>query len=663
MSRDSSSTHRGRGAASRLVRLAAAACLAVAAVHAAVAAAHGGGTPDVPAHRCIHDRIQDRVLQSVAQQHHAPDTISAVGLPYVAAVSSTLGRTADTLADSAASQFVRSSDWGDLRIMISAEDLTDPAYHCAAVGQVIDNRDGDNVTCTADDILTDEKRDILVNYLMPQSLKMHTDRLKVRQVQGSWKVTDALKYCSDFKIPAAHYTVGVSNTDMVLYVTSVPSETGVLAWAAVCSVFSDEHPAVGVMNIPSAYIVSRYDQDMISTVTHEMAHAIGYSGSFFRGAGILQQVTGIRGKTTRVFVLNSTTVVAKTREQFGCDTAEYIEIEDAGGSGSAGSHLKMRNAKDDLMAPASAGGYYTALSMAVFHDMGFYQADFSKAEEMPWGRNAGCAFLTGKCMENNITRWPDMFCNTTARGLRCPTDRFTLGSCAIVTRAAALPSYFRYFATPFVSGPSAFFDYCPFVRGSYAGACNQESAAASAAYRNFNVFSDASRCIDGSFKPHVPNADVTSYSGMCANVKCDTANKAYSIHVYGNTSGYVSCTPGQRIALATISDAFQDGGYITCPPYIEVCQGNVKAAIDFAAGTTTTTTTTTAEPIPTPVQSSSSSSNDIHDGKHEESATRLVWMARLAVVADVTKVLLAMVVAVGVCTVVVDFFLGVGEWW
>ncbi|KAK7196993.1 leishmanolysin, GP63 [Novymonas esmeraldas] len=582
MSRDSSSTHRGRGVASRLVRLVVAACLAVAAVHAAVAAAHGGSTPGVPAHRCIHDEIQQRLRQSVAQQHHAPNTISAVGLPYVTAVSDTLDRAADTLADSPISQVVRAKDWGALRIMISAEDLTDPAYHCAKVGQVIDNRIDGTVTCTADDILTDKKRDILVNYLIPQSLKMHTDRLKVRQVQGRWKVRDASKNCSGFKIPQSHYTVGVDNTDMVLYVTSVPTPSGALAWADACSVFSDNHPATGVMNVPAASITSRYDQDAIATVTHEMAHALGYSDTFFTSQHIVQQVTGIRGKPFGVWALNGTTAVAKTREQFGCATAKYLELEDTGGEGSAGSHLKMRNAKDELMAPANGAGYYTALSLAVFQDLGFYQADFSKAEEMPWGHNAGCDFLTSKCMENNITRWPNMFCNTTAGGLRCPTDRFTLGGCVIETQPTALAPYYQYFSNAALSGKSPNLDFCPVVGGAEA-ACTQESSSATASFRAFNVFSDASRCIDGSFMPHVPDASIAPYNGMCANVKCDTANKAYSIQVYGNTTGYVNCTPGRRIALNNVSNAFQSGGYITCPPYVEVCQGNVKAALDFAA--------------------------------------------------------------------------------
>ncbi|CBZ40986.1 uncharacterized protein, partial [Leishmania mexicana MHOM/GT/2001/U1103] len=237
------------------------------------------------------------------------------------------------------------------------------------------------------------------------------ERLKVRQVQGKWKVTGmADVICGDFKVPPEHITEGVTNTDFVLYVASVPSEESVLAWATTCQVFADGHPAVGVINIPAANIASRYDQLVTRVVTHEMAHALGFSDTFFEAVGIVQEVPHVRGKDFNVSVITSSTAVAKAREQYGCNSLEYLEIEDQGGAGSAGSHIKMRNAQDELMAPAASAGYYTALTMAVFQDLGFYQADFSKAEAMPWGRNAGCAFLSEKCMAKNVTKWPAMFC-------------------------------------------------------------------------------------------------------------------------------------------------------------------------------------------------------------------------------------------------------------
>nr|CAJ2468363.1 unnamed protein product [Leishmania braziliensis] len=571
MSRDRSSTPRRRSDAARLMRLAAAGL--VMAVGAAAVWAQAAG------HHCIHDKLQTRVLQSVAQQHRPPGSVSALGLPYVSAGTISSAHTVDwALADSTSPSVARAADWGTLRIAVSTADLTDPGYHCTRVGQRVSNHIGAIVTCTAEDILTEEKRDILVSYLIPQALQLHAERLRVRQVQGSWRVTGMTgPICGDFSVPPAHLTAGVTNADFVLYVASVPSEPGVLAWATTCQVFSDDHPAVGVMNIPAANIVSRYDQGTTRTVTHEVAHALGFSSVFFESTGIVKSVTNLRGKPFAAPVINSSTVVAKAREQYGCATLEYLEVEDQGSPGSAGSHLKGRNAKDELMAPASAAGYYTALTMAVFEDLGFYKADFTKAEVMPWGRNASCDFLTNKCMEDNITQWPEMFCNTTdENALRCPSDRLRIGKCAIRTYSTPLPTYFQYFTNASLGGLSAFLDYCPFTLGYSNGACNQDPSTAPALLKEISVFSDAARCLDGAFRPTTTREDVT-YAGMCANVKCDRDHHTYSVQVRGS-SGYVACTPGESVDLATLSAAFVNGSYITCAPYVEVCQANVQGA-------------------------------------------------------------------------------------
>ncbi|GET94019.1 GP63, leishmanolysin [Leishmania tarentolae] len=575
---DSSRAHRLRSVAARLVRLAAAGAAATVAVGAATAWAHAGAVQ----HRCIHDSMQARVLQSVAEQRMHPSRVSPLGLPCVALDAADPAFTTNATTDKQRS-VVRAKQWGTLRVAVSTEDLTDPARHCVRKGQHVSNHKGQTTYCTAEDILTDEKRDILVNYTLPQALQLHTDRLKVRQVQGKWKVTDMVgKVCSTFKVPKAHITKGLSNTDFVLYVASVPSEPGVLAWAVICQSFPDGRPAVGVINIPAANIVSRYNHAVTRVVAHEMAHALGFSRKLFKSTGMLHNISNVRGKPGSVPVINSSTVVAKARQHYGCDTLEYLELEDQGGASLVGSHIKMRNAQDELMASAAAAGYYTALTMAIFQDLGFYQADFSKAEVMPWGKDAGCAFLSNKCMKKNITKWPAMFCNSTEQPFRCPTNRLALGTCVITHNKTAVPPYFQYFTEKHLSGSSALMDYCPVVVVYRSGSCAQSAAAASFSFNAFNLFSDAARCIDGSFKPKRSNWTIPSYGAMCANVRCKAATRTYSVRVRGSTR-YVQCTPGRKLKLSSISDAFEKGGYITCPPYVPVCQGNVRAA-QAAAG-------------------------------------------------------------------------------
>ncbi|CAM37360.1 GP63, leishmanolysin [Leishmania braziliensis MHOM/BR/75/M2904] len=574
MSRDRSSTHRRRSVAARLMRLAAAGL--VMAVGAAAVWAQAAG------HHCIHDKLQARVLQSVAQQHRPPGSVSALGLPYVFADPISSAHTVDwAQADSTSPSVAHSADWGAMRIYVSYADLIDPDYYCSYVGQLIDNHHGAIDICEAKDILTDVKRHTLINILLPLALQLHVERLKVKQVQGTWKVTGMEgDVCGEFKVPEEHVTVGFSNIDFVLYVASVPSEPGVIAWAVMCEAFPDGRPAVGVMNIPAATIGSAYDQIMVRTVAHEVAHALGFDLTIFEDLELIDDVKDLRGRDYYVPVVNSPTVVAKAREQYGCATLEYLELEDQGGSDSAGSHLKGRNAQDELMAPDMGAGYYTALTMAIFQDLGFYQADFSMAEVMPWAYLATCDFLTKKCMERNITQWPEMFCNTTERRYRCPSDRLKIGTCSIATYDNPLPTYFQYFTKTSVGGRSSFMDYCPVIVGYSTAACNQDPSMASPSLKEFNVFSDAARCLDGVFRPKHSTGPPGPYNGLCANVKCDRAHHTYSVQVYGS-SGYVACTPGQRLELATTSTAFVEGSYIMCPLYVEVCQANIKGVIDF----------------------------------------------------------------------------------
>ncbi|XUY37377.1 leishmanolysin [Leishmania panamensis] len=571
---DRSSTHRRRSVAARLMRLAAAGL--VMAVGAAAVWAQAAG------HHCIHDRLQTRVLQSVAQQRRPPGSVSALGLPYVSTDPISSAHAVDwALDDSTSPSVAHSADWDTMRIYVSIADLTDPDYYCSYVGQLIDNHRGAIDICEAEDVLTEEKRNTLVNYLLPLALQLHVERLKVRQVQGTWKVTGMEgNVCGEFKVPEEHVTIGFSNIDFVLYVASVPSEGNILAWSAFCQVFTDGRPAVGVINIPAANIRSAYDQIMVRTVAHEVAHALGFNRIFFDSAGMVAAAIGIRGKDYYAPVINSSTVVAKAREQYGCTPLSFLELEDTGSPASLGSHLKGRNAKDELMAPAVTAGYYTALTLAVFEDFGFYQADFAKAEVMPWANLATCDFLTKKCMEKNITQWPGMFCNSTDVLLSCSTDRLTLGTCKFTQRKRPLPLYFQYFTEPSLGGFSSFMDFCPFVDTYPNGACNQDPSMASPTVKEFNLFSDAARCFDGVYRPMHGIVHGNHYNGLCAKVKCDRAHHMYSVRVYGS-SDYVACTPGERVELATTSAAFVTGSYIVCPPYVEVCQANIKGVIDF----------------------------------------------------------------------------------
>ncbi|KPI82740.1 putative Major surface protease gp63 [Leptomonas seymouri] len=125
-------------------------------------------------------------------------------------------------------------------------------------------------------------------------------------------------------------------------------------------------------------------------------------------------------------------------------------------------------------------------------------------------------------------------------------------------------------------------DYCPFVIPWIFGKCAQPAGTASTYVQGFNVFSDAARCFDGDFRPKVSDSVFQFYKGLCGGVMCNEKNESYTVTVYSSGGTYVPCPPGENISLNLLSDAFEVGSHITCPSYTEVCQGNVKAAIDNA---------------------------------------------------------------------------------
>ncbi|RNE97898.1 surface protease GP63 [Trypanosoma rangeli] len=272
-----------------------------------------------------------------------------------------------------------------------------------------------------------------------------------------------------------------------------------------------------------------------------------------------QLIPEVRGKEN-VLVVSSPKTLEKTRAHFNCASAPGMELEDEGGGATPSSHWKRRNAKDELMAGFPGAGYYTALTMAAFEDMGFYRAQWSMAEQMPWGSNSGCELLTEKCLTDGVTRYPEMFCGARRELMKCTSDRLALGICKITTYPNPLPSQFQYFSNPRRGGLLGdLMDYCPFI-GELEG----------------------TRCFDGGDVRHMrgcrigPSSRCLKSDGLrdfagligdvCAEVSCDDDGDVL-VRYLGNDTWHV-CPEGSSI---TPTGPVFRGGNIVCPRHIEVC--------------------------------------------------------------------------------------------
>jgi hypothetical protein len=119
-------------------------------------------------------------------------------------------------------------------------------------------------------------------------------------------------------------------------------------------------------------------------------------------------------------------VVVQLKEHFNCQNWPNAgaELEDFGGSGTAGSHWEKRVFFNEYMTGTSDPnsvyseltlGQYgrrshrvpclpvppdlvaTGLCAALFEDSGWYQANYTRAQRLPWGYKTGCAFAQERC--------------------------------------------------------------------------------------------------------------------------------------------------------------------------------------------------------------------------------------------------------------------------
>ncbi|EKG00603.1 surface protease GP63, putative, partial [Trypanosoma cruzi] len=296
----------------------------------------------------------------------------------------------------------------------------------------------------------------------------------------------------------------------------------------------------------------------VRVAAHELAHALGFSQRNMEEKRILNSEYIVRGRKRWMVAGNH--VKAKTRAQFGCDSLEGMELEyEDGASARKIPHWKERHARDELMAPTVGAGYYTALTMAVFADMGYYRVNWSMAEPMSWGHCSGCDFLEKKCSEitDFPTRYPHMFCDANGNEtLRCTSDRRHFWTCT----ANIVENKWT----------SADKDVCPVV-SSYFHETNSGTT--------YNTCSDVtvtslpgsltggdSWCLDAELVETNDNSKHKSVKGVCAQVLCEGGTVKVK---YLGSSDFHSCPEDTEISVTL--NGFEQDGKIKCPKYGEVC--------------------------------------------------------------------------------------------
>ncbi|XP_008007894.2 leishmanolysin-like peptidase isoform X2 [Chlorocebus sabaeus] len=316
---------------------------------------------------------------------------------------------------------------------------------------------------------------------------------------------------------------GISDADFVLYVGALATERcsqeNIISYAAYCQQEADmDRPIAGYANL-CPNMISTQPQEftgMLSTVKHEVIHALGFSAGLFAfyhdkdgnpltsrfadglppfnySLGLYQWSDKVVRKVERlwdvrdnkivrhtVYLLVTPRVVEEARKHFDCPVLEGMELENQGGMGTELNHWEKRLLENEAMTGShTQNRVFSRITLALMEDTGWYKANYSMAEKLDWGRGMGCDFVRKSCkfwidQQRQKRQMLSPYCDTLRSNplqLTCRQDQRAVAVCNLQKFPKPLPQEYQYFDElsgipaedlPYYGGSVEIADYCPF---------------------------------------------------------------------------------------------------------------------------------------------------------------------------------------------------------
>ncbi|XP_023446727.1 leishmanolysin-like peptidase isoform X2 [Dasypus novemcinctus] len=316
---------------------------------------------------------------------------------------------------------------------------------------------------------------------------------------------------------------GVQDADFVLYVGALATERcsheNIISYAAYCQQEAKmDRPIAGYANL-CPNMISTQPQEfigMLSTVKHEIIHALGFSAGLFAfyhdkdgnpltsrfadglppfnySLGLYQWSDKVVRKVERlwdvrdnkivhhtVYLLVTPRVVDEARKHFNCPVLEGMELENQGGMGTELNHWEKRLLENEAMTGShTQNRVLSRITLALMEDTGWYKANYSMAEKLDWGRGMGCDFVRKSCkfwidQQRQKRQMLSPYCDTLRSNplqLTCRQDQRAVAVCNLQKFLKPLPQEYQYFDElsgipaedlAYYGGSVEIADYCPF---------------------------------------------------------------------------------------------------------------------------------------------------------------------------------------------------------
>ncbi|KAE8718167.1 Metalloendopeptidase / zinc ion binding protein isoform 3 [Hibiscus syriacus] len=422
--------------------------------------------------------------------------------------------------------------------------------------------------CTLDDISWEDKSHRLRKAL-GQTADWFKRALTVESVKGNLRLSgySACGQDGGVQLPREYIEEGVVDADLVLLVTTRPTTGNTLAWAVACERDQWGRAIAGHVNVAPRHLTAEAETLLSATLIHEVMHVLGFDPHAFshfrdgrkrRRSKVTEQIMDEKlGRMVTRVVLPR--VVMHSRNHYGAfsETFTGLELEDGGGRGTSGSHWEKRLLMNEIMTGSvDPRSVVSKMTLALLEDSGWYQANYSMADRLDWGRNQGTDFVTSPC---NL--WKGAYrCNTTNFS-GCTYNREAEGYCPIVTYSGELPKWARYFPQANKGGQSLLADYCTYFVAYSDGSCTDTNSARAPDRMLGEVRGSNSRCMASSLvRTGFVRGSMTQGNG-CYQHRC--VNISLEVAVDGTWN--VCPEAGGPVQFPGFN------GELICPAYHELC--------------------------------------------------------------------------------------------
>ena len=362
------------------------------------------------------------------------------------------------------------------------------------------------------------------------------------------------------------------------------------AQARAYPIIKDENtnrPILGVVELNTA--IDTFTKNHIIFISnlllHEISHVLAFNSDLFpyfnKLPNLQQAVSDIEINGIKRQFLSTPKVVEKANQHFNTDCLLGVELEDQGGSDTAGSHWEARIMLGDYMIGVDYPEIVISdITLAVFEDSNWYKVNYYSGGLFKTGKNEGYNFLFSDYVNKNNeeSNFKLEFCNN-QRDPFCSPGLIDRGYCylGIYPEDENIPKKYQYYSNP-LKGGWDIANYCPVMQNDYEKAnnfyyysrCNiigKENYTEIGEKLSNTSFCFMSSLVKSSLSEEIKNK-YSNEKAICYEViQCDNTLKHYTIKI-GETE--FTCTNGNNIESYEI-EGFE--GTITCPPYNRICSG------------------------------------------------------------------------------------------